>query len=119
MVGAHDRQALLRLCRYVARPPLAKSRLEERDDGALVLGLKRAWSDGTTSIVFEAVEWIGKLVALVPPRHFNLTSYAGVFASRSGLRADVVPAPPPENDGCKRLCAHPSTSSRWLSWARL
>ncbi len=51
VVGAHDRGALRRLCRYIARPPLAKSRLERRDDGTLVLRLRRAWSDGTTSML--------------------------------------------------------------------
>ena len=118
VVGAHDREALRRLCRYIARPPLAKCRLEERRDGALVLRLKRAWSDGTTRIVFDPVELIGKLIALIPPRHFNLTSYAGVFASRSALRAEVVPTPPPE-EVFKKVCEHPSSSSRWVPWARL
>ena len=118
VVGAHDREALRRLCRYIARPPLAKSRLEERADGALVLRMKRAWSDGTTSLVFDPVELIGKLVALIPPRHLNLTSYAGVFASRSGLRAEVVPTPPPD-EAFKKVCEHPSSSSRWVPWAKL
>ncbi|MCP5024824.1 MAG: transposase [Actinomycetia bacterium] len=118
VVGAHDREALRRLCRYIARPPLAKSRLEERQDGALVLRMKRAWSDGTTSIVFEPVELVGKLVALIPPRYLNLTSYAGVFASRSRLRADVVPTPPPD-EAFKKVCEHPSSTSRWVPWAKL
>lgn len=113
VVGAHDREALRRLCRYIARPPLAKSRLEARVDGALVLRMKRAWSDGTTSILFEPVELIGRLAALIPPRHFNLTSYAGVFASRSALRTEVVPTPPPD-EPCRKLCEHPSPSSRWV-----
>jgi len=33
---AHDRRRLERLCRYVARPPLATDRLEERPDGRLL-----------------------------------------------------------------------------------
>ncbi len=48
-------------------------------------------------MIFDPVELMGKLVALVPPRHFNLVSYAGVFASRSSLRAEVVPSPPPDS----------------------
>ncbi len=84
-----------------------------------MLRMKRAWSDGTTSILFDGVELIGKLVALIPRRYFNLTSYAGVFASRSALRTEVVPAPPPDDDAYKKLCEHPSSTSRWLPWARL
>ena len=106
--------------------------------------MRRAWSDGTTSVVFDPVVLevvkagmsrrsqqadvaltagltvlIGKLVALIPPRHFNLVSYAGVFASRSSLRAEVVPAPRPDDKVYRKVCEHPSPSSRWLSWARM
>ncbi len=75
--------------------------------------MKRAWSDGTTSIVFDAVDLIDKLVALIPPRHFNLTSYAGVFASRSALRDEVV-LTPPGDEAFRKVCEHPSSSSRWV-----
>ena len=34
VIGAKDRRGLERLCRYIARPPLAKPRLEERPDGS-------------------------------------------------------------------------------------
>jgi hypothetical protein len=47
-VPAHDRRRLERLCRYVARPPLAHDRLEVRSDGRLALRLKTRWRDGTT-----------------------------------------------------------------------
>jgi hypothetical protein len=39
VIGARDRKGLERLCRYIARPPLAKSRLETRDDGTVVIRL--------------------------------------------------------------------------------
>ena len=42
---ACDRRGLERLLRYALRPPLAKGRLSVDDDGTVVLGLKRAWSD--------------------------------------------------------------------------
>ncbi len=68
--------------RQLLRVLLLKAHSSKRSR-AFVLRMKRAWSDGTTSIVFDALELIGKLVAPIPPRHCNLTSYAGVFASRS------------------------------------
>jgi hypothetical protein len=52
-VPAQDRRRLERLCRYVARPPLAKERLEEHPDGRLALRLKTRWRDGTTHILME------------------------------------------------------------------
>ncbi len=121
VVGAHDREARHRLCRYIARPPLAKSRLEEREDGALVLRMRRAWSDGTTAIVFDPVELIGKLIALIPPSHANLVNYAGVFGARSALRAEVVPTPPQEEREWRKICEHPTRPGLWgwQPWAQL
>ncbi|MEE8164397.1 MAG: transposase [Myxococcota bacterium] len=47
-VPARDRRRLERLCRCVARPPLANDRLEERPDGTLAVRLKTRRRDGTT-----------------------------------------------------------------------
>jgi hypothetical protein len=52
-VPAHDRRRLERLCRYVARPPLALDRLEATSDGRLSYRLKTPWRDGTTHVVME------------------------------------------------------------------
>ena len=49
-VPARDRRRLERLCCYVARPPLANDRLEERSDGRFALRLKTRWRNGTTHI---------------------------------------------------------------------
>jgi hypothetical protein len=37
-------KGLERLCRYIARPPLAKSRLVTREDGTVVIRLKQPWA---------------------------------------------------------------------------
>ena len=42
VTAAKDRQGLERLCRYVLRPPLARSRFERNDDGSVTVGPKRA-----------------------------------------------------------------------------
>ena len=42
------------------------------------------------------LDFIGRLVALIPAPHFNLTRYHGVFAARSKLRSKVVPGPAPK-----------------------
>ena len=79
-VPARDRRRLERLCRYVARPPLAHERLEERSDGRLTLRLKTRWRDGTTHILMERSE----LTSGIVPR----------FASRT-TRAVDSPSPRP------------------------
>ena len=61
-------------------------------DGQVVYELKKPFSDGTTHVVLEPLEFIGKLAALVPRPRVNLTRYHGVFAPRARHRRRVVPA---------------------------
>ena len=44
-------------------------------DFRLLYRLKRPWRNGTTHVVFEPLELIEKLAALVPPPRFNLVRY--------------------------------------------
>ncbi|MBW2281154.1 MAG: transposase [Deltaproteobacteria bacterium] len=93
-VPARDRARLERLCRYVARPPIATDRLSRLADGNVCYRLRRAWRDGTTHVVLEPLELIERLVALIPAPRANQIRYHGVLAPCAGYRAAVVPAPP-------------------------
>jgi len=97
-VPARDRRRLERLCRYVARPPLASERLEERPGDTLALRLKTPWRDGTTHILMERRELIERLVPLIPPPRAHQTRYHGILAPCASQRDWVVPGehPPPE-----------------------
>jgi hypothetical protein len=66
-VPARDRQRLERLCRYVARPPIAIDRLEALPDGRLAYRLKTRWRDGTTHVLMERHELVERLAPLIPP----------------------------------------------------
>ncbi len=90
-VPARDRRRLERLCRYVARPPLATQRLSRLGDGRLLYRLKHRWRDGTTHVVFEPQELVERLAALIPPPRFHGARYHGVFAPCARERARVVP----------------------------
>ena len=109
---ARDRAGLERLCRYILRPPLAKDRLQRRDDGNVVVGLERVWSDGTSALEFSPSELVERLVALVPPPRANQLIYRGVVAANAAWRAEVVPRPPAETSEAaqarraKRLTRH-------------
>lgn len=63
--GADERQALEQLCRYITRPALANERVQCNAAGQAVL-LKTPWRDGTTHLVMSALEFMRRLVALVP-----------------------------------------------------
>jgi hypothetical protein len=91
-VPARDRRRLERLCRYVARPPLATERLTQLDDGRLCYRLKRRWRDGTTHLLLERVALLERLAALVPPPRFHLVRYHGILAPCASWRDHVIPA---------------------------
>lgn len=87
-----QRTKLERLCRYVARPPLALERFSVTNEGKLRYALKNPYANGTTHFLFEPLDFIAKLAALVPKPRVNLVRYHGVFAPNSKLRRRIVPA---------------------------
>ena len=90
-VPARDRQRLERLCRYVARPPLALGRLEAMTDGRLAYRLKTPWRDGTTHVVMERRELLERLAPLIPPPRAHQVRYHGVLAPCASGRDRMVP----------------------------
>ena len=102
-VPEHDRRRLERLCRYVARPPLALDRLEAMADGRLAYRLKTPWRDGTTHVVMERRELLERLAPIIPPPRAHQILYRGVFARRSKLRPLVCGVREPEAKGCEHV----------------
>ena len=100
MAESHQRDKLERsggdpLCRYISRPAVSEKRL------ALTVidicyQLKTPYRNGTTHVVFEPLDFIAKLAALVPKPRVNLTRFHGVFAPRNKFRDTVTPG--------KRFC---------------
>jgi hypothetical protein len=105
-IAPHDRIRLERLCRYVCRPPVALDRLSMLADGRLKYRLKRRWRDGTTHVIFEPLELIEKLAALVPAPQLNLVRYFGVLGASAGWRPLLTPSKPAADDTVPSLCNH-------------
>jgi hypothetical protein len=95
-IPAKARRQLENLCRYVARPAVATERLSKLPDGRLLYRLRHHWRNGATHVIFNPLDLIGKLAALVPPPRFNMVRYHGIFAPSSGWRSLVVPAGKPD-----------------------
>ena len=74
-IPAKARHQLENLCRYVARPAVAMERLSVLPDGRVSYRLRHKWRNGATHVVFEPIDLIAKLAALVPPPRFNLVRY--------------------------------------------
>jgi len=89
---ADERKKLERLCRYIARPAVSEKRLSLTSQGQVRYELKTPYRDGTTHVIFEPLDFIAKLAALVPRPRVNLTRFHGVFAPNSKHRIQVTPA---------------------------
>jgi len=76
----------------VSRPAVSEKRLSLTPSGNIRYQLKTPYSDGTTHVIFEPLDFIAKLAALVPKPRVNLTRFHGVFAPNSKHRVDVTPA---------------------------
>jgi len=108
-VPGRGRRRLERLARYCARPPIASDRLSEAPDGRIVYRLRHRWCDGTTHVVFDPLDLVARLAALVPPPRANLVRYFGILAPCASWRDVVVrdrdevssAAPPTPSCPCK------------------
>ena len=108
-VVVRDAEARERLCRYVARPPLAKTRIEQREDGEMVVRLRRAWSDGTSAFVFSPLEFLERLAALIPPPRIHQIHYQGVLAPRHSSVTKSM------NSIVKKILHHPVQHAQLLA----
>jgi hypothetical protein len=68
---------------------VSTQRLSLTRNGRIRYQLKTPYNDGTTHVIFEPLDFIAKLVALVPKPRVNLTRYHGVFAPNSKYRIKV------------------------------
>ncbi len=108
-VKAGDRPGRERLCRYACRQAVSLERLTQLPDGRIAYRLKHSRRGGNSHRVMTPVEFIARLVSLVPPPRFPLLRYHGVVAPNSKWRSAVVPATVRSIDGRLRCCAAHAT----------
>ena len=122
MAQAHERHKLERLCRSIARPAVSEKRLSLLDDGRIRYELKTPYRDGATQVIFEPLDFLARLAALVPKPRVNLTRFHGVFAPNSQYRIQVTPSK--RGKGSKRnveeegQCQSPAARRAAMSWAQ-
>ncbi len=87
--------------------------------------LKTPYRDGTTHVIFEPLDFIAKLVALVPKPTVNLTRFRGVFAPNSKHRARVTPAkrgkgrkPKAADEAQAQTPAERRAAMTWAHWLK-
>jgi len=98
VISGCDTKKLEKLIRYMSRGPIATKRLTEFYPNGLLYELKTPWRDGTTHVSFTPLEFISRLVALIPPPGLNMIRYHGVFAPNFKDRELVVIKSPPKSE---------------------
>ena len=90
-------------------------RLSLTPNGNVRYQLKTPYRDGTTHVIFEPLDFIARLAALVPKPRVNLTRFHGVFAPNSKHRALVTPAKRGRGNQARLVEERPSPAERRAS----
>jgi hypothetical protein len=77
---------------FKARPAIAEKHLSLMSTGKVRYELKPPFRNGTTHVIFEPLDFIARLAALVPKPRMNLARFHGVFARNRKHRALITPA---------------------------
>ena len=133
-----DRPGGVPLCRYISRPAVSEKRLSLTAGGQIRYQLKTPYRDGTTHVIFNPLDFLARLAALVPKPRVNLTRFHGVFA-RGGhppnhaLRSRITPGGRGRRSGSKqpddaertsaeqraaRACPASAASAVGMTWAQ-
>jgi len=97
----------------VAHPAIALERLSRDGDGFLVYELEHPFRDGTTHVLFEPLDFIARLAALVPRPRSHLIRFHGLFAPNARHRRLVVPAPAPASEGADQEATPTRAQMTW------
>jgi len=89
-------------------------RLPSRTYGCIQL--KTPYRDGMTHVVFEPLDFISKLAALVPSPRVDLTRFHGVFAPNSRYRADII-IQKKDNKSAEKDIRTEGEKRRAMTWA--
>ncbi len=132
-IKADDRFGLKKLIRYTSRSAVSPSRLSYVDPAnpetsEVKLGLKKAWTDGTSELIFSQQTFTEKIAEIIPPTWFNLTRYHGIFTPGHAWRDFIVPGPQKKRYRCDEDVPPPKAASSkgsravaeyWQPWAEL
>ncbi len=90
-IDADDKDARERLLRYCLRAPLSLERLSIGPDGNVMYQVKATRHGIETQRVMTPMQFMSRLVALIPPPYHPLLRYFGVFGPHASWRKAVVP----------------------------
>jgi hypothetical protein len=91
---------------FVVAGPIALERLSVDGDGLVAYPLKHPFRAGTTHVLFEPLDFIARLAALVRRPRTHLVRYHDLFAPNAKHRRTFPLASDPHFEAEQRLAAH-------------
>ena len=79
---------------------MSEKRLSLVSNGKVRYELETPYRDGATHVIFEPLDFIARLVALVAKPRVNLSRFHGVFAPNRAHRARATPGKRASASGC-------------------
>jgi hypothetical protein len=79
------------LGRYIKRPPLGETRIKRYENGLVTFEYLDHYNNTTETITLPVLDFIARLVAHIPDKHFRMIRYYGWLSNRTrGVLLDVV-----------------------------
>ncbi len=114
-IAGNDRKKLEQLIGYMARGPLATERLTESFANQLLYKMKSPWRAGATHVSFSPLDFIARLVALIPPPRINMVRYKVALRRTSRIESSLL-----KSSLCKGKLKSPTTALfQKLRWAEM
>lgn len=117
-IPGHARGALEKMCRYILRGPLSQSRIL-LSNNRVILKLKTPYKSGTTHLSFTPEQFVGRLMALIPPPRMNLIRYHGVFGANYKKRKKITKKAKELSEKKKHRSKSPRQNKYRTPWAEL
>ena len=93
--------------------------MTETYTGQILYKLKTPWRNGVTHFSYSGLDFIARLVALIPPPRMNMIRYHGVFAPNFKNRSKIVPAKKIQIEKTTESIISPKIKSERLRWAEM
>jgi len=115
-IARGDHKGLKKLVEYILHPPFTDQQLSLTPDGRVMLKSDRPWQKETKPIFFDQLEFLIKLIALVPRPRSKTVRFHGVYAPNATLREEVLPKVTVADPASPNQSSGTSDRGRRMSW---
>ena len=118
-IASGDHKGLKKLADYMFHPPFTDRQLSLTPDGRVMLKQDRPWQNKTEPVFFDQLEFLIKMIPLVPRPRSKTVRFHGVYAPNATLRDEVLPKVKVADPESSSESSASSNRSRRMSWVEM